>query len=183
MMRAIRSVGLWPVLILLTVSGCGGEAVPYYDGSQSSAVAGAPEALAAVGADLISADTPEAATLAQTAAALEAEGLRGDVLAASVDQGLASSPETIAGVVGTVSNLGLSKSSVGRFVVLVFDEPVSAVVFASQDSPVFADLDLDTDRQIYFSGNLVGYYAPENGVDKAGKLRGALETLAEVDQP
>jgi len=178
-MRFFRFV---PVLALLALVGCGGEEPPYYDGSQSSVLAGARPALAAVGADVVSVELPQAAGAEEVAAALQAEGLEGDVLGVTSDQGLATSPDTIAGVLATVSNLGLGTSTVGRVVVLVFDQPVSAVVFASSDAPVFGDPDLDADRQIYFSGNLVGYYAAEDGVDQGAGLRRALETLAGADQ-
>ncbi len=165
MMVGMRS---WFALaaLLVVVAGCGGEEEPYDDGSESSVVVGVTDALAADGAEVVASDTPEDATADDVGAALGTAGLADPT---TVDDGLAVDTGAVAGLLATV---GEAK----RYVVLAFDDPASAAVFAEADRAVFADKRRDDRRTTWFAGNLVAYSDPDAGVD--AQLRSALTALA-----
>lgn len=174
-----RSVvcGVLVVAVGLGAGACSGESGPVDDGTFSSLRAGAPDLLDGAGVDLLSPDTPAAASAVQVAAALESRGFDAEIVRESFMDGVVLEPERIAGLIGLVGD-GDARRGSGRFLVLAFADIESAVVFAVSGPEVFADADLESERTTYFSGNLVAYYAPEGNDDATDRFRGVLEVLA-----
>ncbi|MGA8847122.1 MAG: hypothetical protein WB471_10960 [Nocardioides sp.] len=169
--------GVLVVAVGLGASACSGESGPVDDGTFSSLRAGAPDLLDEAGVELVSSDTPAAASAVQVAAALDRRGFDAEIAPENSMDGVALAPERIAGLVGLVGD-GNARRGNGRFLVLAFADIESAVVFAVSGPEVFADADLESERMSYFSGNLVAYYAPVGDDDATDRFRGMLEVLA-----
>ena len=184
-MRTARRTAVAGVLsgvLGLTLVACGGEAGPVDDGTYSALQAGAPDVLAERAVALVSPDRPAAADPADVVDALREQ----DMFAAFYQPGrpvedavLALGPSQVAGLLGVVGNVTASLAGDdGRYVVLVFADLDSAILFAQSEPTIFADLDLEEGRSSYFSGNLVSYYAPEGTNDATDRFRAALDALA-----
>ncbi len=175
---AVRT--LVSVLLLASLaSGCSGEEGPVDDGSYSSVQAGADAALAEVGVKLLATDLPGGVDAAVVAAALSGVDLATTTGSRADGDGLALDPAEVAGLIATVGNQAGARSSGQRYVVLVFDDPASAILFARSAPAVFDDREADEARQGYVAGRLVGYYAPGQEVDETRAFADALTRLAE----
>lgn len=163
----------------LVLAGCGSEAAPYDDGSDSSLQAGAPAALEAVGIELVAPTVPPGVDLDAVEAALTAAGLPAPQQSTPANNpGLAVDTTKVAGLLGTVGGRAPTKIGEQQYVVLVFDEPDSAVVWAESAPAVFDDNDIDDAAQGYVAGSLVGFYVPSDEVDETPAFVGAFEQLA-----
>lgn len=177
--RRVLVHGLLVAFLGLGAAGCSGEAGPVDDGTFSSLRAGAPAILEEAGVDLVSLETPAAASAAQAAAALELGGFDAEIASENFMDGVSLEPERIAGLIGLAGD-GDARRANGRFVVLAFADLESAVLFAASDPEVFADAGLEAVRTSYFTGNVVGYYAAEGDTDATDRFRAALEALTEA---
>jgi len=156
MMGAVRPTTLLLPALLGLVVACGGEDPVVDDGTQGIPLAGLAPQLEEAGVEVIAVQQPAAATGDDVAAALEAVRLSSDEVD---DLGL---DDPVAGLV-TV------EGDARDYVVLVFDGPSTAAVFAAADLPVLA-----ADAATYLAGNLVGV-----AVGRQALVRRALRGLAE----
>lgn len=170
----MRRLSVLAVALAVTLlAGCGEDPGPVDDGTDSALQAGAADALVRVGVELVSVEAPVRADVREVQAALSEQDLPAGLAGRDEGSGLEIDPERVAGLLGTVGNLaGAGDGDLGRYVVLVFDEPVSALVHVEADPDV-----LDGDQQAYYAGNLVGYYVP-GGEDESAAFRAALEALS-----
>ncbi len=124
----------------LALGGCGGEPLPVDDGS----VVALDATSLPVRTKVIDVDSPTSATAVQVVAALDSASIEAEARGRTDATGLSLDPVTVAGLVGTVSPAAEGRSK--PFVVLVFDEPASALVFAATDPVVidFPDMPLAT---------------------------------------
>lgn len=174
-----RRCAVLPPIVLAAVvglTGCSGEAGPVDDGTYSALQAGAPDALGALGVDVISLEQPAAATPGDVVAALRDASLEARTYPIGAVEGLALDPERVGGLLGLSGAAG--SADAGRYVVLSFDGVDAAVLFAQGDAEIFGDADAESARTAYFSGNLVGYYAPGEGADAGDDFRDALAALS-----
>ena len=174
-----RRCAVLPPIVLTAVvglTGCSGEAGPVDDGTYSALQAGAPDALNALGVDLVSLERPATATPDDVVAALEAESLDAETYPVGTVDGLVLEPERVGGLLGLAG--AADSGDAGRHVVLCFDGVDAAVLFAQGDAEIFDDAAAESARTAYFSGNLVGYYAPGEGDDESDRFRDALTALS-----
>lgn len=164
---------------VLALSGCGGEPEPIDDGSYSSLQAGAPAALASAGVEFIAPTLPPGVDLDAVEAALAEAGLSNSTQGTREDgDGLAFEPTEVAGLLGSVGNQATAKPGKQRYVVLLFDDPASAVVWAEGSPSIFEDRESADVAGGYLAGSVVGYYAPADGVDETASFAEALGSLA-----
>ena len=169
MMGRVRSSlrGL-PVLVLsvVLVSGCSGEEGVVDDGTQAAVVDTG--RLADAGVTVLSPDSPATAARADVVAALADAGLEvlDDDVASSGPGGLGFDTERTAGLLA-------SPGDGASYVVLVFDEPASAEVFAAAEPTAFDDAALEGRRTALLAGGLVAYAGPA----AAPAVRRALQAL------
>ncbi|MBU1801342.1 MAG: hypothetical protein KKA97_03685, partial [Actinobacteria bacterium] len=116
------------------------------------------------------------ATPDDVVAALEAESLDAETYPVGTVDGLVLEPERVGGLLGLAG--AADSGDAGRHVVLCFDGVDAAVLFAQGDAEIFDDADAESARTAYFSGNLVGYYAPGEGDDESDRFRDALTALS-----
>jgi len=160
----------------LALGGCGGEPLPVDDGS----VVALDRSALPDDTEVVSLAAPTSASAAEVVAALDEQDVRAEAHGRTDATGLSIDPAAVAGLVGTVSPAAKGRSK--PFVVLVFDEPASALVFAAAadvvlDFPGASTPDSAVDS--FFSGNLVGYYAPEQTSVGRDSFLGALTSLAD----
>jgi len=174
-----RCAALPPIVLaaVLGLTGCSGEAGPVDDGTYSALQAGAPDALDALGVDLVSLERPAAAAPGDVVAALEAESLDAETYSVGTVDGLTLDPERVGGLLGLAG--AADPADGGHYVVLSFDGVDAAVLFAQGDAEIFDDAEAESSRSAYFSGNLVGYYAPGEGDDTSDRFRAALTALSD----
>ena len=182
--RAVRAA-LAVLTLGLVATGCSGEPEPVDEGSYSSLQAGAPAALESAGLELLAPTLPPGVDTDAVESALAATDLPEPTVSALADgdadaDGLAFDPTQVAGLLATVGNQALATAGDEQYVVLVFDDADSAVVFASAAPAVLADEDADAEATGYVAGSLVGYYAPADGVDETTTFAGVLGDLAAV---
>lgn len=158
--RAVRATALAGALIGV-LAACGGEPEVRDDGTQGVPLAGRAAQLESAGVEVLSAEQPSGATGADVAAALEAQQLGSAEVADLADLS--------AGVGGLVT----ARGDASRFVLLVFDDPASAALFADDADDTGAVLTADGPPETYLAGNVVGV-AHEHGA----LVRRALRDLA-----
>ncbi|WP_134768124.1 hypothetical protein [Nocardioides sp. 1609] len=154
---------------LVLLQGCGGDDGPVDDGSQVSVV-DAP-GLETAGVEVLAAGVPAAATGDEVVAALTDAGSRGATASTPATAGadsFAFDPGAVAGLLGLVGD------ETGDAVVLVFDDPASAQVFAADGPDVFAAAAVERRSEGLLAGNLVGYAASEASI---GHVRRALNSF------
>lgn len=136
--------------VAVTLQGCGGDEGPVDDGGQAVVdLIGLEEA----GIAVVDPASPAAATTAQVEAALTEAGAAELAVGTPADAGdLLGLDQRIAGLLGTVSEAGL--------VVLVFDDPPSAAVFAASAPPVRLQGSAGGPEGS-LAGNLVAYASPD----------------------
>lgn len=167
--------------VTLLLAGCSGEAAPVDDGSYSSLQAGASTALEAVGVQLVAPTVPPGVDLDAVEQAVADSDLPVAVQGAREDgDGLALDPTMVAGLLGSVGNQATATARQEHFVLLVFDDPASAVVFAEGSPEIFSDQRADRAKDGYLAGTVLGYYAPADGVDETTSFSNLVSGLAGV---
>ncbi|MGA8255943.1 MAG: hypothetical protein WB767_05140 [Nocardioides sp.] len=171
-MTLLRRLPVVVCTAALALTGCGGEPLPVDDGSVVSLDGTSlPD-----DTEVIDLDTPTSATAEQVVAALDSESIVAEARRRTEATGLSLDPVTVAGLVGTVSPAAKGRSK--PFVVLVFDEPASALVFVASDRAVI-DAPGTAAVDSFFSGNVVGYYAPTKAPTGRDAFSRALSSLAD----
>lgn len=185
--RAIGRTGL-AVILLLGLSACSQAGPRRDDGGQSGTVAGYADRLQDAGVELVSPGEPMLVQRAEAVAALQDAGI--DRVASEtrgvLDQdALALDPDRVAGLVDLLAPArGLEQvdqdtaGSAEGYVVLLFDEPVSAAVYAAADPETFSDPDAEERKQGFLVGSVVGYVAGGAGQETQRGVRDALVALA-----
>lgn len=150
--RLLTVAALLGLLGVLTA--CGGEEPIVDDGAQGVPLAGQRAALDANGVEIVSATAPASAAGADVTAALEAQQLT---------SGEITAPEDL----GPFGGLVTARGDVEQFVVLVFDGPASAAVYAARGRDDTAEAD------VYLAGNVVAV-----AFDHSALVRRAVRDLA-----
>ncbi len=176
--RRALVTGAMVLALAAGASACSGEEGPVDDGTYSSLRAGAPAILADLDIALVSIDQPAAATPEVVRDALIAQRLPALNHPVGPVDGVALDTEKVAGLLGLAGNTDAPNGDEGRYAVLSFDSVEAAVVFARSDPTVFEAADSEADRAAYFSGNLIGYYAPGGDDDATDRFEAALDALA-----
>ncbi|MBS44577.1 MAG: hypothetical protein CMH83_15720 [Nocardioides sp.] len=159
------------LVVLLGASACSEEAGPVDDGTAPALSTAESDTLASAGVDAVATDGPQYADADVVAAALT----RADLTDPSGDDALADALDLSPSAAGLLSTLGRVPSGSGdAWVVLVFDDPSSARLWAGGVETVFADADLEQARSGYYAGNLVAFATGGAG----DALRTALVDLA-----
>lgn len=160
--RLRRAAPVVVATMALALTGCGGEEELRGYGQYSALEAETAERLESAGVTVAATQGPQYASADAVADALRDAGLTGEPAPADEVDGLAL--DDAAGLVGVVVPAEDSDGSdQPRFVVGVFDEPASAVVFAESEPAVFESTAASDRAQGFYAGNLLGYYVPADG--------------------
>ncbi len=151
----VRRLALAAPLLGLLVA-CGGEEPLLDDGTQGVPLAGQGAALEEAGVEVLSAAAPAGASGADVTGALEAQ----DLPSGEIDQ-----PADLSPAAGLVTTRGD-----GDVVVMVFDGPASAALFAVDADPAAPG---GGTVETYLAGNVVGI-----AFDHGALVRRALRDLA-----
>lgn len=161
------------VVSALLLAGCGGEEEVRDASNSTSVIAGADQLLQGTGVRILDAAHPNQATTGDVVERLTSAS----IAAAEVPEDVRYLTDNIARAGGLVSVVGPPEAAFAGtpFVVLVFETPTPAILFARDDLNLFVDDELARGARGILAGNVLAV-AASTGVDR--ELRSALAGLS-----